>query len=499
MIAMPAWHSGSIIVGNEQTPNNATYMNEHTFTTRPHANRAAKLALAGILTLALATAPLAAFAEAADVSDDTAATSSSAATSEAATSSASASAESESSSSSLSPEARYGLYASSDTVFSNDESYTTTARNAFGAYVADNVTLVANGLFVRTRGNVSAAIAVTGDDSKASVANAELKTTGADSPLFWVVGAMEADGVTGEATSSAIASVVDSGRVLIANSSLTSSYTGAGQSSLLPETITAQGTEGYIDIYRTDTTDASTDQVEASLFQAVDSKLECDLESGAFFNLTNTVTSISLSNCNLDFDTDNVELLTAAGNDKDWGTVGKNGATATFTARNQQLAGAIDVDSISSLNLFLLEGTTWTGSSTITPNGAGTDMASNIVVNIDSTSGWVVTENSTVTTLNIEKGGTLVDEAGKSVTIVDADGNKLVDGASDIKVSVTGEFTTTVKTTDANTLRESSIDRAEFDTAYGTSTTFGTNSVSQSDEERAAELQSIIASWFDNL
>lgn len=397
----------------------------------------------------------------------------------------------------------HGLYASADTVLSDGQDILTTAVNACGLYAEKGATIIANSLNVRTRGDNCAGIATSDQGGRVSVANSHVTTTGSGSPLLRSAGTVEADNVSGSSSASGVADVVDSGRLLIASSSLTSTYEGDAASNPITSTLAntvSDEAPGCISLYRTDTTDASTGRVDTALFQARDTSLTSDLESGAFFYLTNTSSSIVLSNADLNFDSNTVKLLVAAGSDQGWGTAGKNGASVTFTAIGQQLNGKIEVDSISLLELFLLDGSTWEGSSGITANAAGTDLASNIIVNIAAGSTWVVTENSTITTLNIEKGGALVDAGGKAVTIVDADGNKLVDGASDVEVSVRGEFTTTVKTTDVNKLQSATIDRTAFDEEYGTSTAFGTNGAdAASDEERAAELQAIIADWFHNL
>ncbi|MBQ9041762.1 MAG: hypothetical protein IJ111_02995 [Eggerthellaceae bacterium] len=450
----------------------------------------AHLAMAGALAFSLAGAPALAFADSVDdvavFMDDVVSTS---------TASSSASA--------ASSTVMHGLYASADTVFANGQDILTTAVNACGLYAEKGAAIIANELNVRTRGDNCASIATSDQGGRISIANSQVTTTGSDSPLLLSAGTVEADNVSGSASASGIATVVDSGRLLIANSSLTSTFEGDEASNPITSTLTntiSDEVSGCINLYRTDTTDASTGQVDTALFQARDASLTSNLESDAFFYLTNTSSSIVLSNADLNFDSENVKLLVAAGSDQGWGTAGKNGATVTFTAIDQQLNGKIEVDSISLLELFLLDESTWEGSSSIVANAAGTDLASNIIVNIASGSTWVVTENSTITTLNIEKGGALVDADGKAVTIVDADGNKLVDGASDVEVSVKGEFTTTVKTTDVNKLQNSTIDRTAFDEEYGTSTAFGTNgNGAVSDEEHAAELQAIIAEWFRSL
>ena len=61
-------------------------------------------------------------------------------------------------------------------------------------------------------------------------------------------------------------------------------------------------------------------------------------------------------------------------------------------------------------------------------------------MNIDNNSKWVVTGNSTITNLNLAKGGKIVDKDGKTVTIV-ANGKTVQKGTSTYTVTVTGSFT----------------------------------------------------------
>lgn len=449
---------------------------------------AAKLALSAVLAFALCGLPSAALA---DEDAQASAVASDAAAGDSAQSSAAI---------------QHGLHAdASQTVHANAAAANAVVAGACGVYAEKDAAIIANLLDVQTQGKGSAAVSTSPEGGNVSIANSKLSTAGADSPLFLSVGVIEADNVTGTAEQSQIARVRDSGVFAIANSTL---------SSLAASAASDESIAGAVTIYRETETDTTTSPSKAALFQASDSSMESSLETGAFFHLTNTSATIVLSHCDIDFDADKVNLLVAAGSDATsglvsattskasaFGTQGKNGVTATFTAINQKLKGDIVVDSISAVGFFLLGGSEWTGSSNITPNNAGTALSDNIVVNIDATSRWVVTENATVSSLNIEKGGSLVDEKGKAVTIVDADGNKLVDGASDIEVAVTDDFSTTVKTSVANELQASEIDRAAFDEEFATSTAFGTNGSGSSlaDAERAAELQAIITEWFHNL
>lgn len=84
--------------------------------------------------------------------------------------------------------------------------------------------------------------------------------------------------------------------------------------------------------------------------------------------------------------------------------------------------------------------------------------AATITVNLDQDSTWVVTGDTTVFALNAEDGAQIVDEDGKTVTII-ADGTTVVKGDSDLTVTVTGSYSQNVTTSEANTLSATTIDR----------------------------------------
>ena len=464
-------------------------------TKQPKHKTATTASLSILLAFSIAAMPLASFA---DEDTDTAATAEAASESVTSEDAASGAAASETTA------VKHGLYAAAtQTAHSNAASITTTDEAACGLFAETSATIIANNLVVGTKAGKSAAVATSSEGGSVSIANSQLSTAGSDSPILFSAGLIEADNVQGSATKSALAVIEKAGSIVLDSSTLSSSNTGSAGDSLPASAIA---------LYREETVDATTSQVQTAQFQASRSKLESAIESGSFFYLTNTAATIVLKDNDLDFDSNKAKLVVAQGSDATsaiatatdptaFGTTGKNGATVTFTAIDQSLKGAVVADSISSVDLYLLDGSMWTGTSAITANAAGTDLATNITVNIDATSGWIVTEDATVSVLNIAKGGKLVDADGKAVTIVDADGNKLVDGASEVKVSVTNEFSTAVKTSSANELKGASIDRTAFDAEFDTSTTFGTNGADagQTNEERAAELQAFITDWFRSL
>ena len=92
-------------------------------------------------------------------------------------------------------------------------------------------------------------------------------------------------------------------------------------------------------------------------------------KNGDMFYVTNTHCLLTLSGVTLEnLDSDGA-LLRVTGNSAShgWGTAGANGAQVEFTADAQALEGDIIVDTISTLNMTLTGGSSFTG--TINFNG----------------------------------------------------------------------------------------------------------------------------------
>jgi len=265
--------------------------------------------------------------------------------------------------------------------------------------------------------------------------------------------------VTGTASESQLVGMEGLKTVLIRNSTLSSSQTG--------KTASDPVADGVI-IYQSTSGDAESTTGEAATFQAVDSKLSSAIQSGSMFYLTNTSADVVLKNTELDFASSAARLLYAAGNDaNNWGQAGSNGATVKFTGIGQQLAGDVVADTISSVDLHLTEGTTWAGAASIEQNAAGSTSDAPMTVNIDGSSQWTVTADSTVSSLNVAEGAKVVDADGKTVTIV-AGGQTVVQGDSGLTVTVTGSYSTDYDASEAGSLTSEAIDRTAYDDAFGT-------------------------------
>lgn len=362
------------------------------------------------------------------------------------------------------------------TVYANNNTIVTSASNSRGLDATYGGTVIANLMAISTAGDHCAALATDRGGGNISLTNSTLFTAGSGSPLLYSTGNVQVDNVTGTATGSQIAGMEGYNTILIKNSQLTSEVTKATASDPV--------TNGVI-IYQSTSGDAEASTGETAEFEAEDSTLSSAIEEGSMFYLTNTAANVVLKNTVLDFNSEAANLLTIAGNDaNNWGTPGKNGADVTFTGIDQEMKGNIDVDTISSLDFYLLDGSSYTGATSISDNAdAAETNDSPITMNVSSDSVWTVTADSVVSNLYVENGGQVVDDNGASVTIVNAQGEKIVEGESDVTVTVTGSYGSTVSTDEDNTLNGTVIDRSDFDLAYLTSTTFGSNAGSERNED----------------
>lgn len=370
----------------------------------------------------------------------------------------------------------------SATAYANDVRIDTTAGNSRGLDATYGGTIIANGVTATTQGDHSATVATDRGGGNVSLTNSTLSTAGSGSPLLYSTGDIEVSGVTGTASGSQIAAMEGLNTILINNSTLESTNTD--------KTASDPVANGII-IYQSTSGDAESTTGETATFQAADSTLKSAITLGSMFYLTNTSADVVLARTSLDYDSDAADLIMAVGNDSNnWGTAGSNGATVRFTGIEQQLTGNIEADTMSSVDLFLTQGSIWTGSASITDNANGATSDAPITVNVDGTSSWVVTDSCTISALNVASGAQVVDENGNTVTIV-AGGQTVVQGDSDVTVTC-DSYSTDYDASETGTLSNDLIDRSGFDEQMGTSTTWSMGdqgSTSQASATQASATQ----------
>ena len=160
-------------------------------------------------------------------------------------------------------------------------------------------------------------------------------------------------------------------------------------------------------------------------------------ENGGLFYTTNTQSEFVLSDVTVTAADDCEYFLRCTGNSnqRGWGAAGSNGAICSFTAIRQAMNGDILWDSISELNLYVTEGSVLTGAVLDDESCAGIGGAGSCTMQLDASSAWIVTADSTLTNLCAE--GAVTDAEGRMVSIVGIDGTVYVEGSSPLTVTVT--------------------------------------------------------------
>lgn len=173
--------------------------------------------------------------------------------------------------------------------------------------------------------------------------------------------------------------------------------------------------------------------------------------NGGIFYTTNTESVFVIRNVEIEQSEDSEYFLRVTGNanKRGWGKSGANGADCDFTAVAQQMKGDVIWDSISTLDLYLTEGSVLTGAVIDDESCAGDSGSGYARVVIDGSSSWIVTGNSSV--IDLECAGTITDAAGNAVTIAGTDGTVYVQGNSEYMITVSS-FTTDVNLDDAGAI-----------------------------------------------
>ena len=141
--------------------------------------------------------------------------------------------------------------------------------------------------------------------------------------------------------------------------------------------------------------------------------------NGDVIYVTNTHSIIKLSGVEItDADGEGC-FMRVCGNSgsRGWGQAGSNGAQVEFTADGQDINGDIIVDSISTLDMTLTNGSCFTGRISIAANLTGSAaVENNAVITIGEGCTWKLTGDCTITSLT--NNGT-IDFNGYTITLAD--------------------------------------------------------------------------------
>lgn len=335
-------------------------------------------------------------------------------------------------------------------VYANDSSILTSNDSANGLEAVSSGQIIANKMDITTQGNQSAAVNVKQNDGSISLTNSILSTDGNDAPLLHANGTIEADNVSGNASHSKIAEVEGGQHLSIYNSQLSSTNNHLLQNELIKNGIRIQCVQ-----------DSSTK--EKARIDICNSILSTMIDEGSMFYVDGQDTNIVLNKSLLSFDCDHVDLLHVS-----------NG-NVKLTGSEETMVGNITVESHAKVDMYLLDGSSYTGSTSCEEQGT-------LNMNISSDSSWIVSSDCKVNCLNIESGGEIIDADGNLVTITQQR-KPIISGTSPYTVTVEGKVGSSFDTDSDNALCTDYMDRTNFDHTYHVSTAFSTNTASLQVEE----------------
>ena len=288
-----------------------------------------------------------------------------------------------------------------------DSTITTTADNSGGIQTTGGGTTNASNLTVETSGNSAAAIRSDRGGGTVNVDEGTYTSNGYNSPAVYS---------TADITVSNAALTANNSEALVIEGSNSITLNDCDVTGNMSDTEGTSSDENVhnVMIYQSMSGDA---EVGTSSFSMTGGSLTA--KNGDMFYITNTHSVISLSGVSITNEDKDANLMTITGNSAShgWGSAGSNGAQAEVTASDQVLEGNIVVDTISTLDLTLSDGSTFTGTIHITDNETGgTAVSDNAVVTIDEGCTWTLTGDCTISSLT--NNGT-INFNGYTITLAD--------------------------------------------------------------------------------
>ena len=288
-----------------------------------------------------------------------------------------------------------------------DSTITTTADNSGGIQTTGGGTTNASNLTVETSGNSAAAIRSDRGGGTVNVDKGTYTSNGYNSPAVYSTADITVSNATLTANNSEALVIEGSNSITLSDCNVT------GNMSDTKGTSSDENVHNVM-IYQSMSGDA---EVGTSSFSMTGGSLTA--KNGDMFYITNTHSVISLSGVSITNEDTDANLMTITGNSAShgWGSADSNGAQAEVTASDQVLEGNIVVDTISTLDLTLSDGSTFTGTINITDNEAGgAAVSDNAVVTIDEGCTWTLTGDCTISSLT--NNGT-INFNGYTITLAD--------------------------------------------------------------------------------
>ena len=335
-----------------------------------------------------------------------------------------------------------GLFAYGDgTVYASGTTVKTTQDTSGGVHVAGGGTLYGWDLDVETNGESSAAIRSDRGGGTMVIDGGNYVSNGVGSPAIYSTADIAVSNASLTANGSEAVCIEGLNSIHLYDCDLTGNMSDLDQNDNTWTVILYQSMSGD-------------SEVGNSTFQMDGGSLTS--ENDGVFYTTNTESTITLNNVDINYNDDNEFFLQCTGNtnQRGWGQSGVNGADCHFTGISQDMQGDVIWDSISDLDFYLTEGSSLTGAVVDDESyaGEGGEGYCNVYVSADST--WTVTGDSTVSSLENE--GTIVDGNGKTVTIQGTDGTVYVQGDSEYTIT-TGSYSDTADMSGATAIQDQSV------------------------------------------
>lgn len=315
-----------------------------------------------------------------------------------------------------------GAFAYGDgTVYISDTTISTAQDTSGGIHVAGGGKLYAWDVTATTQGESSAAIRSDRGGGTMVVNGGTYTSNGTGSPSVYSTADISVNNATLTANGSEALCIEGLNSAHLFNCELTGNMPDSDQNDCTWNVILYQSMSGD-------------SEVGNSTFEMVGGSLTA--KNGGMFYTTNTESTFVLSDVDITYANDSDFFLRCTGNanERGWGTMGENGADCSFTGISQEMEGNVIWDSISQLDFYMTEGSTLTGAVVQDDTYANGNTGGYCNLYIDADSTWVVTGDSTVTSLDCA--GTVVDASGNTVTIKGSDGTVYVKGSSQYTVTV---------------------------------------------------------------
>jgi len=315
-----------------------------------------------------------------------------------------------------------GAFAYGDgTVYIENSEISTKQGTSGGIHAAGGGTLIAVNVNAETNGGSSAAIRSDRGGGTMVVDGGSYTSNGTGSPAIYSTAQIAVNDADLAATNSEAICIEGKNSIYLYDCDLTGNMPSQQQNDC----------DWNIILYQSMSGDS---EIGNSTFQMTGGTLTA--ENGGMFYTTNTQSTFILSGVDITYADDSEFFLKVTGNanQRGWGSTGKNGAQCVFTAADQVMEGAIIWDSISTLDLYMTEGSTWTGAFINDESNAGEGGDGYASLYLSEDSSWIVTGDSALT--NLYKAGTIADASGEAVTIVGTDGTVYAQGTSAYTITV---------------------------------------------------------------